>query len=248
MAEDFAARLSEAALAQGHEVSRGDDPEGAVDVVAAVGGDGTVLAAVQTSLRLDAPVLGFNLGTIGFLAEAEPGDLEHVIASLGAGQYTVGERMALTAQTRAGTATGLNDVVVEKVDSSRLISLEVAIDDEHFTTYRADGLIVATPTGSTAYNFSAQGPLADPGLDALILTPVATHSLFDRSVVLSPESKVTISVSLDRPVKVTVDKIAMGELQRGESVTITRAPGPVRFVVLRQRSFASRIKDKFRLA
>lgn len=218
------------------------------DMVLAVGGDGTVLAAAQHALAHDVPVLGFNLGTVGFLAEAEPENLDLVIGRLLAGDYEVAERMTVKATVDGDSATGVNDVVVEKVDSQRLIHLDVSVNDEHFLTYRADGLIVATPTGSTAYSFSARGPLVDPVLSALILTPVAAHSLFDRTLVLPGNSKLSIVVGRDRPVKVTVDKIDMGHLGAGRTVEIEQGVRPVGFVRFRPRPFPRLITDKFGLA
>jgi NAD+ kinase len=221
--------------------------EEAPDLVLAVGGDGTVLAAAQRALVHDVPLLGFNLGTMGFLAEAEPEDMEWVLERLMSGDYDVTERMTIRASVAGQSATGVNDVVVEKVDSQRLIHLDVAVDDERFVTYRADGLIVATPTGSTAYSFSARGPLIDPLLNAMTLTPVAAHSLFDRTLVLPPSSRLSIVVLRDRPVKVTVDKIDMGHLTAGLTVDIEQGERPVRFVRFGQRSFTRLVRDKFGL-
>jgi NAD+ kinase len=219
----------------------------APDLVIAVGGDGTVLAAAQRALAHDVPVLGFNLGTMGFLAEAEPEDLEWVLERLLEGDYDLSERMTIRATVAGKTATGVNDVVVEKVDSQRLIHLDVAVNGERFVTYRADGLIVATPTGSTAYSFSARGPLVDPDLNAMILTPVAAHSLFDRTLVLAARSTLSIVVQRDRPVKVTVDKIDMGHLTAGLTVDIEQGERPARFVRFGQRSFPGLVKEKFGL-
>jgi NAD+ kinase len=241
----FSEQLRAAIASAGGKVVEGDEER--PDLVLAVGGDGTVLAAAQRALANDVPVLGFNLGTMGFLAEAEPADLDAVISRLFAGDYQVSERMTVKATVDGVSATGVNDVVVEKVDSQRLIHLDVSVDDEHFLTYRADGLIVATPTGSTAYSFSARGPLVDPTLSALILTPVAAHSLFDRSLVMPPGSRLSIVVGRDRPVKVTVDKIDMGHLGAGRTVEIEQGDWPVRFVRFRPRPFPRLITDKFGL-
>jgi NAD+ kinase len=240
----FSEKLRASIASVGSEVLEGTERP---DVVIAVGGDGTVLAAAQRALAHDVPVLGFNLGTMGFLAEAEPEDLERVLERLLAGDYEVAERMTIRATVSGQTATGVNDVVVEKVDSQRLIHLDVAVNGERFVTYRADGLIVATPTGSTAYSFSARGPLVDPDLNAMILTPVAAHSLFDRTLVLPAGSRLSIMVQRDRPVKVTVDKIDMGHLTAGLTVDIEQGERPARFVRFGQRSFPGLVKEKFGL-
>jgi NAD+ kinase len=173
--------------------------------------------------------------------------MEHVVARLTAGDYAVHERMTISATVDAGKAVGVNDVVVEKIDSQRLVVLDVAIDGEDFVTYRADGVIVATPTGSTAYSFSAGGPLVTPEVDALILTPVAAHSLFDQSLVLAPGSKIRITVMSDRPVKVSVDKNDLGRLTNGGVVSVAAGEEAARFVSLEGISFSRLIKSKFEL-
>ena len=241
----FAETLGNAIVAAGGEVV--DSSVQPPDVVLAVGGDGTMLAATQKALAHDVPILGFNLGTMGFLAEAEPSELDAVITRLLAGDFRIAERMTITATVDGVSATGVNDVIVEKVDSQRLIHLDVAVDDAPFLTYRADGLVVATPTGSTAYSFSARGPLIDPILEAMILTPVAAHSLFDRTLVLPPSTRLSIKVVRDRPVKVTVDKIDMGHLVSGKTVQIERGSRPARFVRFHDRPFTQTITEKFGL-
>lgn len=227
----------------GVEVVEKDHP----DLVIAVGGDGTMLAAAAIALEADVPVLGFNLGTIGFLTAAEPADVDVVAQRLAAGDFGIEERMTVAATVGAQTILGVNDVVVEKVDSQRLIELSVAIDGVHFSTYRADGLIVATPTGSTAYSFSAGGPLVAPTLRALVLTPVAAHSLFSRSMVIPSEQEVVVTVRRDRPVKVSVDKAHLGQIHEGDQVQIRRGERPARFVTLDPPSFAGLVKSKFDL-
>jgi NAD+ kinase len=219
----------------------------APDVVVAVGGDGTMLAATQQALAHDVPIIGFNLGTMGFLAEAETDELHEVVKRLLEGDFELAERMTVTATVDGVSSSGVNDVVVEKVDSQRLIHLDVAVDGDRFLTYRADGLIVATPTGSTGYSFSARGPLVDPRLSALILAPVAAHSLFDRTLVLPAETKLSITVRQDRPVKVTVDKMDMGHLSAGRRVEIERGARPALFVKLHSRPFTRLITEKFGL-
>jgi len=242
---EFAAVLKEIITTNGGEVV-GNGSE-APDMVLAVGGDGTMLAAVQIALKSDIPVLGFNLGTIGFLAEAEPDQVESVVQRLMAGDFQLDERMTVSATVGERSATGVNDVVVEKVDSQRLIDLEVKIDGSRFLNYRADGLIVSTPTGSTAYSFSAGGPLVDPDLEALVLTPVAAHSLFDRPLVVPASTQIEITVGTDRPVKVSVDKISLGHLVMGEQVRVARGSSPARFVTFGNRKFPALVTEKFGL-
>ena len=218
-----------------------------VDVVVAIGGDGTVLNATRRAMGTGTPVLGINLGTLGFLAEAEPGQLAEVIEALTTGSYTIEERNTIMATIGDVSEPGLNDVVVEKIESQRLVVLDVEVDGERFLTYRADGIVVATSTGSTAYGFSAGGPLIDPKVETLLVTPVAPHSLFDRSLVIPPDSRIVITVTDDRPVRVSVDGREIGSLHEGESVLIGPAPQPARFVRIYDEGFATRVTRKFEL-
>jgi NAD+ kinase len=243
---EFARSLTEALTGHGAEVVEaggGNTP----DMVLGVGGDGTMLVAARIALDDDVPVLGFNLGTLGFLTEAEPSDLEAVVARLLEGDYQVEERMTVSARAGDREEIGLNDVVIEKIDTTRLVSLDVVIDGSHLTNQRADGLIVATPTGSTAYSFSAGGPLLDPAMAALVVTPVAAHSLFDRSIVVPGDSVIEVTVTRDRQVRVNVDKEGLGSLREGDRVVIRAGQRPSRFVTLGDRSFPSLIREKFGL-
>lgn len=241
---EFAARLeSEINDAGGSVVTDGVTP----DMVIAVGGDGTMLGAVGAAVAADVPVLGFNLGTMGFLTEAEPSRVTEVVKRIFAADYEVVERLTVSATAAGSTVAGINDVVVEKIDSTRLVNLEVVIDGEPFTTYRADGLIVATPTGSTAYSFSAGGPMIDPSVEALVLTPVAAHSLFDRPIVLPASAAVVVTVRRDRPVRVNVDKEVLGLIGEGDEVKIGRGPRPAQFVTFGQTSFPGLVRNKFGL-
>jgi NAD+ kinase len=254
---EFARRLTEAAESRGHTIV-GDEAtsrllgrrieEGDPEVIVASGGDGTVLAAVQKALVLDVPVLAFNLGTIGFLAEAEPEDLAAVLDALGSGRLIERRRMTIRAVLGDGVeAVGINDVVVEKIESQRLVSLEVTIDGESFLVYRADGLVVATSTGSTAYNFSAGGPLVDPEVGALLLTPVAPHSLFNRTLVLPTTARIRITVAADRPVRVSIDGVEAGELSQDGHVEVFCDNRSGRFLTLNPSTFPATVKHKFDL-
>jgi NAD+ kinase len=241
----FADTLTETITALGAEVIEPGDER--PDMVLGVGGDGTMLVAARFALHDDVPVLGFHLGTLGFLTEAEPADVKRVVGRLVDGDYRVEERMTVEAMVGGRREVGLNDVVIEKVDTTRLISLDVVIDGTQLTTQRADGLIVATPTGSTAYSFSAGGPLLDPVLQSLVITPVAAHSVFDRSIVVPGTSLIEVTVNQDRIVRVNVDKEGLGQLGEGGKVDIRSGERPSRFVTLDERSFPALIRDKFGL-
>lgn len=254
---DFSRQLADRLVAAGHylvgdastaQTIGRDLDEGGAEIMLAIGGDGTVLEAARRAVSLDIPVLGFNLGTIGFLAEVATEEVEAVVEAITAGRLTERHRMTVSARISDGRSmSGVNDVVVEKIHSQRLVFLTVTIDGEEFLTYRADGLVTATPTGSTAYSFSAGGPLVDPALRALLFTPVAAHSLFNRTVVLPETSAISIAVSSDRPVRVSVDGIEFGYLAEKDVVEITRGERDARFLTISDPSFPTTVKRKFRL-
>jgi NAD+ kinase len=228
-------------------VGKGGSPEG--DVVVAIGGDGTVLRAARTALRANLPLLGINVGRKGFLADIEPDRLEDAIEVLASGSWQESRRMTIEAVVNdRDPVIGINDVVIEKVLSQRLISIEVSIDGERFINYHADGLILATPTGSTAYNLSAGGPLVGPEIEALVLSPVAPHSLFSKSIVLPPATEILCTVVQDRSAGVSVDGYDLGTVGPGDEIRVRRGPGTIRFVEISGRSFAARVKEKFHLS
>lgn len=224
-----------------------------LDVVISLGGDGTMLRTVDLVYEVGVPVLGVNVGQLGYLAEVEPPDLDAALAGLVAGTWSVDERMVLEIDvTSAGPAGGrwfaLNETVLEKLHTGRLARLEVEINGTFFTTYAADGVIVATPTGSTAYSFSARGPIVSPRIRCLLLTPVSPHMLFDRSLVLDATETVRFVVSDDRSVMLTADGLELGELAAGDAVACVAGPRPARIVTFGLRDFHQILKAKFGLA
>ena len=250
----------EAWLAErGHTVTEADG-NGVADLVLAIGGDGTMLQAARRAASADAHVLGINLGQLGYLAEVEPAAWADALDAYFAGRYAVAERQLVAATVTGGTSPdgaplgdepldpALNEVVVEKQAMGRTVRLGVSIDGEHFTSYVADGLILATPTGSTAYSLSARGPIVAPTHRALLLTPVSPHSLFDRSLVLEPTSTVTIEVLGDRSATVALDGEHAALLPPGARVSVTAAPRPARFVTFGGRDFHHILKAKFGLS
>ncbi len=254
-AADVAARLKEEAERRGMAVTTEDSDtlevagSADVDVVVAVGGDGTVLRAARAALAADVPLFGVNVGRKGFLADVEPAGLEQGLDALASGMWEESRRMTLEARINDGPpVTGINDVVIEKVLSHRLISIAVTVDRERFINYHADGLIMATPTGSTAYSLSAGGPLVAPEVEALILSPVAPHSLFSKSLVLHPDVELACKVVQDRPAGVSVDGYDLGTVAPGDEIQVRRGPGTVRFIELSGTSFAKRVKEKFHLS
>ena len=224
--------------------------DASVDLVVAIGGDGTVLRAARRALADGADVLGMNLGTLGYLADVEPAAWHDALSTYLDGDHRLEERMLVSGRVagRAPLPDGLNEIVIEKQSPGRTVRLGVAIDGSHFTSYVADGLIVATPTGSTAYSLSARGPIVAPSHRALVMTPVSPHTLFDRSLILEPDSVVTVTVLGDRDAPLSVDGQDCGTLAVGEAVQITAADQPVRFVRVGARDFHQVLKAKFGLS
>ncbi|MEE9297600.1 MAG: NAD(+)/NADH kinase [Acidimicrobiia bacterium] len=225
-----------------------DGDELTADVVVAVGGDGTVLEAARRAVAPGLPVVGVHAGNVGFLAEIQPEEIATALASLQSGKYTVTERMTLQAETSNGERlSALNDVVVEKDVSQHIIRVGVFADSEQLVEYRADGVIVATPTGSTAYTFSAGGPLIDPDLEALTVTAVAPHTLFGRPIVFAPTTVLRLQLAGERPARLNADGRDHGLLQPGESVSVTVGPEVIRLIRLQPQHFAAAVKRKFHL-
>jgi NAD+ kinase len=223
-----------------------------LDLAVSLGGDGTMLRTVDLVYEAGVPVLGVNVGQLGYLAEVEPTDLDVALERLVAGEYAVSDRMMLQVTIESdGPAGGrwwaLNEVVLEKPHPGRLARLDVSINGSFFTSYAADGVIVATPTGSTAYSFSARGPIVSPRVRCLLLTPVSPHMLFDRSLVLDAEEELTLLVSNDRPVLLTIDGRERGVLEPGDTVRCTGGPSPARVVTFGPRDFHQILKAKFGL-
>ncbi|HXY94103.1 MAG TPA: NAD(+)/NADH kinase [Acidimicrobiia bacterium] len=236
----------------GHLAVELDDFATGLDIVISLGGDGTMLRAVDLAYEAGVPVLGVNLGQLGYLTEVEPHDFESALDRLVAGEYEVAERMMLQVDVEsAGPARGrwfaLNEAVLEKVHTGRLVRLDVDVNGVPWTPYAADGVIIATPTGSTAYSFSARGPIVSPRHRCLLLTPVSPHMLFDRSLVLDAEESLCFRVSDDRSVVLTADGRELGELAAGDSVTCTGGSAPARIVTFRPRDFHQILKAKFGL-
>jgi len=229
-----------------------------LELAITLGGDGTILRAVNLVSRAGVPLLGVNLGRLGYLADIEPEGLTEALERVLAGDFAIEERMMLSVVVRrAGepeTAPSpdrdmwaLNEAVIERPAAGHTVHVAVQVEGRFWTTYAADGLIVATPTGSTAYAFSAGGPIVSPNVRALLMTPVSAHMSFDRSLVVDAADSVRIEVT-DRPAALVLDGRAMGLLERGDTVICTEAPGCARFVAFGGRDFYGVLKAKFGVA
>lgn len=221
-------------------------------LVVSIGGDGTMLRAVGLVDGAPVPVLGVNVGQLGYLAEVEPSLLESSLEAFFAGTVAIEQRLVLevTASTSQGERTwrALNEASLEKVRAGQTVRLRLSIDSAPFTTYQADGMIVATPTGSTAYAMSARGPVISPSHQAILVTPLAPHMLFDRSLVLRGDEVVEVEVVGSREVELTVDGQEVATLVSGDRVTCSSSPRPALFVRVQPRRFHQTLKAKFGLA
>ena len=223
-----------------------------LDLAVSLGGDGTMLRTVDLVAGAGAAILGVNVGQLGYLTDVEPADARGAIERFLAGGGGIEERMLLSVRVERVEGEpvehlAFNEAVLEKTPMGHTVRLAVEVDGEFFTTYAADGLIVATPTGSTAYSFSARGPIVAPRHRAQLLTPVSPHMLFDRTLVLEPEARLRLVVQGHRAATLSVDGRNLGELGEGDSITCTAAPRSARLVTFGPRDFLQILKTKFGL-
>lgn len=253
-AVDAAAALGAALGDDGVTVVQARDPgAGAVpDLIVTVGGDGTFLRGAHVAAELDCPVLGVKVGRLGFLTEVEPDEALDLIRDALSGRAAIEERLATTACSEGGAEFvpqwALNEIMVEKRARHRLVRLAVEVDGEYVTTFSADGVVVATPTGSTAYSFSARGPIVSPNVRCLVLTPIAAHMVFDRSFVLGADQEVVLEVVGDEPGLLSADGRESVELPVGSRARIGAAERPARLIRRAEAPpFLARVRDKFEL-
>ena len=234
-----------------------DEEPSTAGLAICIGGDGTTLRTVHLLDGAPVPIIGVNVGLLGYLTEVEPpaliDSIDRWFAGATAGGWHLDERMMLAVSVRRGDEclgqwSALNEAVLEKLEPGHTVRLKVDIDDSAFTSYAADGLILATPTGSTAYSFSARGPVLSPRLRALLLTPVSPHMLFDRSLTLDASESVTVEVLGHRTVTLSVDGQPASTLMEGDLVHVRASTDIARFVRFTDRRFHQILKAKFGLA
>jgi NAD+ kinase len=247
-----------------------------LDLAVSLGGDGTMLRTVDLVLSTGVPVLGVDVGHLGYLTEVGPNDLRRALTRFLGGDYRIEERMTLEVDvTRASAApsgrapgfasseegrgqpadpspldriNALNDAVLQRMPGGHTVRLAVTVNGDPFLTYAADSMIVATPTGSTAYNLSARGPVVSPRARVLVMTPVAAHMLFDRPLILSPEEDLRLEVIDGRQAELVVDGQSQGSLATGDVVRCTAGTHDARLVSFGGRDFHHILKQKFGLS
>lgn len=246
--------LREASGAGDLRVLGSDVEVGEIELVIVLGGDGTILRAAELARGGSAPLLGINLGHVGFLAESERDDLASAVGRALERDYLVEERMTLAVRVKLGSEViyetwALNEATVEKASRERMLEVVIEVDGRPLSSFGCDGVVMSTPTGSTAYAFSAGGPIVWPSLDALLLVPLSAHALFARPLVVGPNSSLAVEV-LDRTQGVGVlwcDGRRAVDLPRGARVVARRSPTPVRLARLHPGPFTDRLVNKFAL-
>jgi NAD+ kinase len=225
---------------------------GKVDLIVVLGGDGTLLSVARLVDGLGVPILGVNLGGLGFLTATTLEALFPTLEAVLRGEYTAEERLVLVAALMRGGAQvaehlALNDVVVAKGALGRLIDLDVRADGEPMTAYRADGLIIATPTGSTAYNLSAAGPILFPTMDAVVLTPICSHTLTNRPIVLPASTRLEVTLQTATPdVVLSVDGQAGPPVGEGDVVHVRQASARIRLIRDPRKSYFEVLRTKLK--
>ncbi len=248
-AQAFRSQFSGDVVLLGDDVALED-----IELTIALGGDGTILGAAELTRGSVAPLLGINHGHVGFLAESEKDDLAWTVQQALEGEYDVEERLALdVAVLREGTEVyrtfALNEAALEKASRARMIEVALEVDGRPISAFGADGVVMATPTGSTAYSFSAGGPIVWPGVEALLMVPLSAHALFARPLVVGPDSVMAVEL-LDRSTASAIlwcDGRRSVEVEPGSRVQVTKSSEPIRLARLHPGPFTDRLVNKFSL-
>ncbi len=222
-----------------------------VDLLVVLGGDGTLLSMARAVGDLGIPIVGVNLGGLGFLTATTLDQMVPALDALLRGELVIEERMMLTARVRrdgevVGMWLALNDAVITKAAMSRIINLAVSVEGQYATAYRADGLIISTPTGSTAYSLSAGGPILYPTMDGIVLTPICSHTLTNRPIVVPGTLRVEVTLLTPQEVMLTIDGQVGVPLRERDVVEVGRAPSAIRLVRFPQKHFFSVLRTKLK--
>ena len=216
------------------------------DVIISLGGDGTLLRGIQYAFRWEAPLLGINLGRVGFLTETEPGDMEAALEAVLHGTYEVEARPVLRVEAENRCWYALNDVVLSRGGRARLTTINAYVDGELAGRYVADGVVVATPTGSTGYSLSAGGPIISPKVDCMVITPICAHTLQHRPAVIYGGAQIKLALSPEdmQTASLQVDGQSCQDLQSGMQVEIRMDARPIRLIRLKEQHFFQLVRDK----
>ncbi|MFC1475276.1 NAD(+)/NADH kinase [Candidatus Zixiibacteriota bacterium] len=220
-----------------------------VDVLVTMGGDGTLLSSARAVGSSGIPILGINLGSLGFLTQLTPQQLQPALDAIIKGDYNIEKRMVLKAESegleKVESPYALNDIVIDNGPVSRLIDINLSVNDENIVTYKADGLIIATPTGSTAYSLAVGGPILHPKMEAIIASPISCFSLNTRPMIFSPNDKLEIKVvSDDHQAGITIDGQVNLPLVNTSGVVITKADFQTNFIVFPENTFYKVLRNK----
>jgi NAD+ kinase len=238
------------AKAVSHPALDKQDMAGAVEMVVVLGGDGTLLAAARALQKKQVPILGVNLGGLGFLTEITLAELYPMLEAILHGAYKTDERMLLEARVWrkkkvVDTFTVLNDVVINKGALARIIELETSVDQAHLTTFRSDGLIICTPTGSTGYSLSAGGPIVYPSLHSIIITPICPHTMTNRPIIVPKEATINVTLcSMDQEVFLTLDGQVGFKMELHDRVEIKKGEGFIRLIKSPSRGYFEVLRQK----
>ena len=217
-----------------------------VDFLISVGGDGTLLSVVRKSYKYDKPVLGINLGTLGFLTDISMEQLPSFIKDLKKDIYKIDNRMMVEGSINLNKFVAFNDIVISRKSISSMIKISAKIDGKHFNSYDGDGVIVSTPTGSTAYNLSVGGPIVHPLTDAFIVTPVAPHSLTQRPLVMPAEFEIEFKIIDNQGAVVIVDGQDIYEVEQNQSIKVKIASKKAKMIHRIQRNYFEVLNEKLR--
>lgn len=216
-----------------------------IQFLIAMGGDGTILRISHAFAHLDAPILGINLGHLGFMADVPVSDIYPSLSDLLNGAYTIDHRLVLDGTTGVNALRAVNDIVLHRANNHSLIELAIQVDGTYVNTFVADGVIIATPNGSTAYSLAAGGPILSPSLDAVVITPICPHTISNRPIVLTADKQIEIQyLSSYDPIEVRADGLEAFGLSTGETFTIKRSPLSFKLVNLHRHEYFSTLRTK----
>ncbi len=228
-----------------------------VDCVIVLGGDGTILRVAKKIVKSNLPILGVNMGHLGYLADVDKSNVFSALDALCEGKYTTQNRMMLSGKVIRGeqeicSLDALNDIVITRGGSMQILNFEVRVNDKMLKAYRADGMILATPTGSTAYNLSSGGPIVEPSADMTLLTPIAPHTMLSRSIILQAEDEIEVTIlpphdlNVEQLIEVYFDGIERVKLEVGDKVEVTKSEMTTTLIRISSASFLETLYEKMK--